>query len=92
MKCAPGYDEVTAEHLRYAASDVFCDALASIYRTIFTYNLVPDVLRVGVIVPILKKPTLDVSAFNNYRPITLCSVYAKLLETMMIPTSDISAT
>ena len=89
-KCAPGYDKVTAEHLQYAASDTFCTALASVYRTIYEYNLVPDVIRVGVIIPILKKPTLDVTAFNNYRPITLCSVYAKLLETMMIPTSDIS--
>ena len=84
-KCAPGYDKVTAEHLQYAASDTFCTALASVYRTIYEYNLVPDVLRVGVIIPILKKPTLDVTAFDNYRPITLCSVYAKLLETMMIP-------
>ena len=37
-----------------------------------------------------KKPTLDVCAFNNYRPITLSSVYAKLLELMMIPETDIS--
>ena len=43
-----------------------------------------------MIIPILKKPTIDVTAFNNYRPITLSSVYAKLLELMMIPESDIS--
>ena len=53
-------------------------------------NLVPNVLRVGIIIPVLKKPTLDISDFNNYRPITLCSIYAKLLELMMLPDCDIS--
>ena len=47
-------------------------------------------LKIDITIPILKKPTLDVSAFDNYRTITLCSVYAKLLETMMIPKSYIS--
>ena len=89
-RSAPGYDGVTAEHLLYASSDILCEALARMYETIFRFNLVPDVLRLGIIIPILKKPTLDVSAFNNYRPITLSSVYAKLIELMMIPDSDIS--
>ena len=89
-RCAPGFDGVTAEHLLYASSDTFCSVLARMYENIFRYNIVPDVLKVGVIIPILKKSTLDVSAFNNYRPITLSSVYAKLLELMMIPDSDIS--
>ena len=60
------------------------------YSLILSYNVVPNVLRIGVIIPILKKPSLDVSKFKNYRPTTLCSIYAKLLESIMLPSCEIS--
>ena len=88
-RSAPGKDGITTEHLVYADTDNVLSRLVQIYLAIFSHNLVPQVLRVGVIIPILKKPTLDVSDFNNYRPITLCSVFAKLLELIILPESEI---
>lgn len=89
-RSAPGLDGITTEHLLYASSDSVCALLSRMYSAMLSFNIVPNVLRIGVIIPILKKPTLDVSVFSNYRPITLCSIYAKLLELMMIPECDIS--
>ena len=90
-KCsAPGLDGITAEHLIHASSESVCIFLSKVYSVIISHNIVPNVLKVGVIIPILKKPSLDVSKFKNYRPITLCSIYAKLLELIMLPDCEIS--
>ena len=48
----------------------------------FKYNAVPDVLQIGIIVPILKKSSND---YNNFRPITLSTVHAKLVELIILP-------
>ena len=89
-RSAPGLDGITAEHLTYSSSESVCTFLSKVYSVIISHNIVPNVLKVGVIIPILKKPSLDVSKFKNYRPITLCSIYAKLLELIMLPDCDIS--
>ena len=44
----------------------------------------------GIIVPILKKSTLNPNTAENYRPIMLSSVHAKLIELFMIPEENIS--
>ena len=45
------------------------------------YNCIPNVFSTGVIIPILKKPTLDPSVPSNYRPIStvFSGSYLKLL-------------
>ena len=40
---------------------------------------------VGVITPILKKPTLDPTLHSNYRPLTMSSVISKLYEELTLP-------
>ena len=84
-KCAPGVDGVTTEHMLFALSDTFCTELASVYSHMFKYNAVPDVLQIGIIVPILKKSTLPSNDYNNFRPITLSTVHAKLVELIILP-------
>jgi len=90
LRTAPGIDRITAEHLYHANSDTLCTSLANVYRMMIRYNIIPEVLETGIIIPILKKPTLCQSDFNNYRPITLSSVHAKMIELLMIPESNIS--
>ena len=88
-KCALGIDGVTTEHMLFALSDTLCTELASVYSHMFKYNAVPDVLQIGIIVPILKKSTLPSNDYNNFRPITLSTVHAKLVELIILPTVNL---
>ena len=85
LGCSPGIDNVCAEHLIYGKSDTLCQILASVMSAIFTWSLVPSSCLVGVIVPILKKPTLNPNLPSNYRPITLSTTYSKLIEMHILP-------
>ena len=49
------------------------------------YNCIPNVFSTGVIIPILKKPTLDSSVLSNCRPITISAVFSKLFEIIIVP-------
>ena len=51
-----------------------------------TAQTIPDIIQTGVIIPILKKPTLDANKPEHYRPITLSSVHSKLIEMVLMPT------
>ena len=86
--CAPNIDGVTTEHMLYALSDTFCTELMNLYSTMFKFNVIPDVLKIGVIVPILKKSTLTDTVCENFRPITLSSVHAKLVEMLILPNTN----
>ena len=86
--CALGIDGVTTEHMLYALSDTFCTELMNLYSTMFKLNVSPDVLKIGIIVPILKKSTLSDTVCENFWPITLSSVHAKLVEMLILPNTN----
>ena len=48
---------------------------------------IPDVFKTSILVPILKKASLDPTLPSNYRPITLSSVFSKLFEAIIMPDS-----
>ena len=52
-----------------------------IYNASFSYGLVPDQLKTANVIPVHKKDSL--TDMNNYRPISLLSVFNKLLEKLM---------
>jgi hypothetical protein len=81
----PGHDRITVEHLLLGCSDNLCFILADLYSTILSTALVPDSLSLGVIIPILKKTTLDTNSPVNYRPITLSTTYSRILELIIAP-------
>ena len=83
---SPGIDGVTAEFLIYGRSGILCQHLAALYSNILTHNYVPSVFATGVLVPVLKKSTLNPTVPSNYRPITVSSVFAKLFEILILPT------
>ena len=45
-------------------------------------------LSLGVLIPVLKKPTLNPNISGIYRPITLSTTHAKLIELLMLPKDD----
>jgi hypothetical protein len=90
LKSSPGHDGITSEHLVHGKSHILCKHLGSLYSTVMSWNVVPDVFKVGVIIPVLKKSTLNTNDPCNYRPITLSSVHSKIVEQLMIPPDKVS--
>ena len=82
---APGMDGVTVEHLTHGISDSLCNKLSEVFTIMLTNCIVPKIFKIGLIIPVLKKPTLDANLVNNYRPITLSSTLSKLAELFLMP-------
>jgi hypothetical protein len=89
---SPGIDGMTAEHLQYGKSDTLCTILASLYSVLLSYSCVPSTFTYGVIIPVIKKSTLNPNLPEHFRPITLTTMLAKMLEYILIPDAKISET
>ena len=63
--------------------------LASLYTIILSRACVPTSFYTGLIVPILKKSTLNPNIAKNYRPITLSSIHTKMVEALILPGTDL---
>jgi hypothetical protein len=87
---AAGIDGISADHLIWGKSPVLCHHLASVYSAILSWNVVPRVFNTGIIVPILKKASLDPNQPSNYRPVTISCVHSKLIETLLIPDDTVN--
>lgn len=83
---SPGLDGVTSEYFLYGNSTQLCHCLSSLYSEMLITNCVPSCFKTGLIIPILKKSTLDPNKPEHYRPITLSSIFSKLFESYMLPT------
>ena len=88
--CSPGIDGITSEHLHYGNSDILSKCLSVLYNSMLKHCCVPDIFKIGVIVPILKKSSLNPNMCTNYRPITLSSVHTKIIELLMLPKYEVS--
>ena len=76
---APGLDGIYHEHLIFENSEVLCASLASLYTGILSTAYVPNLFTTGVIIPVIKKSTLDPNVVKKYRPITISSVHRKAI-------------
>ena len=86
---SPGLDGITPEHLIYGKSMLLCSLLATVYSVILSSACVPTSFTTGLIVPVLKKSTLNPNIVKNYRPITLSCIHTKVIESLIIPSTDI---
>ena len=77
---APGTDDVSAKALKSTVDSIIVPLL-HVCRLSFTEGHFPKDLKVAKIVPLHKGN--DPSLFNNYRPISLLSVFSKILEKLM---------
>jgi hypothetical protein len=61
---------LSAENLRFAHPALFIH-LELLFYVMFAHGFVPDNLGNGVIIPLSKDETGDISSIDNYRPTTL---------------------
>ena len=88
--CSPGNDGITGEHLKYGKSDSLCYHLSALYSAILSWSLVPCTSTMGLIVPVMKKQSLELNNACNYCPITMSSTQAKIIELLIIPMDNVS--
>ena len=72
---SPGLDLLSPE-LVIDSSDLLCAPICKLFNCIFSSNNYPLSWTKGIIVPVPKKG--DLSDVNNYRGITLTSIFSKL--------------
>ena len=77
---AAGIDGITGEHLKNARHTRLSLLLSQLLTICVQYGVLPDKFCEGILVPIMKKTTLDPACAESYRPITLSVVISKILE------------
>ena len=85
---APGIDGVTAGHVKSAINSSLVSHLCSLLSLCFKFSIVPNSVTKGILVPLLKKPSLDQSNPNNYRPVVLSTTFSKLIELYILYKCD----
>ena len=79
-KCAPGYDEIDKDML-FLSLPVIGNVLLGLLNFSLTQGVFPSELKVSNIIPLFKAE--DPMMFNNYRPVSLLSIFSKIFEKAM---------
>ena len=77
---ACGHDNITAKLIRDAA-EFIAKPLSYISNVSFLTGKVPSLLKIAKVIPIYKKGDRDDP--SNYRPISILSIFAKILEKLV---------
>ena len=78
-----GYDNVSAEMLIYAESEVINQTLANFYSAIFNFNIIPTNFNISLVTPIPKNKELPKHP-SNFRPISVSTVFANVFELLLL--------
>ena len=81
---APGCDGIASEHLKLALHSKLPLHLCSLFSLCIRFGILPDYFCQGLLIPILKKYTLNLSDASSYRPITVSVIISKILEQYII--------
>ncbi|XP_063385061.1 uncharacterized protein LOC134671173 [Cydia fagiglandana] len=76
---SPGHDGLSVEHLRYAGCHI-SRVLSVFYSLCIAHSYLPIDLIKTVVIPVVKNKTGDLTSKTNYRPISLATVMAKVLD------------
>lgn len=79
---SPGYDGLSIEHLRYAGPHL-PRVLAMLFNFCISHEYLPGQMTRTIVVPIVKNKTGDIADIKNYRPISLATVIAKVLDSLL---------
>jgi exonuclease III len=79
---SPGHDDLSIEHLKYAGCHLH-RVLALFYSLCVGHSYLPAPMMKTVVVPIIKNKTGDISDKCNYRPISLATIIAKVLDSLL---------
>jgi hypothetical protein len=77
---APGPLGVRNEQFKYAVVDKLHEATALILETIINNGIMPPAMNVGILNPIIKDQSGDLTQSNNTRPITISDTIANIFE------------
>ena len=79
LKCSKsaGYDKVSVKLVRDAAG-ILCKPLAAIFNSSFDMGIFPDMWKIARVTSIFKSGSKN--DMGNYRPISVLSVFSRLLE------------
>ena len=72
---AAGYDGVTAEHLKFATASKLPLHISALFTQCVRFGIIPEQFNNGLVIPLLKKPTLNPTDPGSYRPITVSVVF-----------------
>lgn len=79
-KKSPGWDGLSSVVIKDTLP-YFIDTLTSLINLSMTEGVFPDELKIAKVVPIYKNN--DTSIINNYRPVSILSVFSKVFEKIM---------
>lgn len=80
---SPGHDNLSIEHFKNAG--VYPKKLLSkLFNLILSHNFLPENMTKTIITPIPKSSQLDLTTSSNYRPISLSTIIARLLEKVIL--------
>ncbi|XP_050348212.1 ommochrome-binding protein-like [Nymphalis io] len=79
---SPGHDGLSVEHLRHAGVHL-PKVLGWFYNICVSHGFLPDSMTRTVVVPIIKIRTGDAADRTNYRPISLATITAKVLDSLL---------
>ena len=80
---AAGLDNIVAEHIVHSHPSLVIH-IKLLFSMMLNHYYVPDAFGSGVIVPIVKDKSGDLSEVDNYRPIILSPVMSKLFESFIL--------
>ena len=78
--CSTGIDGISSEHLQYGIDTGVIIHLCKLLTICLRYGVVPNSFCKGLLIPLLKKPTLDPAVIKNYRPVIISTVFSKIAE------------
>ena len=71
-------------HFLNGPSDALCSFLAPLFSAMINRHYVPPSFTVSYIIPLLKGKSLDPTNPNNYRGISISSIFSKLFESVIL--------
>jgi hypothetical protein len=77
---SPGYDGLSARTIKQVRKEV-SKPLAHIFNLTFTTGIIPEQIKTSLVTPVFKSN--EENKFENYRPISVLTCFAKLLEKLM---------
>ena len=86
--CSPGIDGITSEHIKYASDTDLKMHLCKLFSVCFMYGVTPTSFNYGMLVPLLKKSTLDPTVAKHYRPVIVSTTFSKILELYVLYESN----
>ena len=76
---ASGLDSVSPEMVIYAG-DVLVQMLTLLFNMCLLHGFVPESFGSSIIIPVVKDKTCNLDKYDNYRPISLVSMFSKVFE------------